>query len=156
MKSYKAKNVILANLGLFRGFWTPCRALGTQREFFRKIFYSTKLEMKIQLAPNFQKKLIDGYRALVRTHARTDGRTQPTENNGSSPINRGTNITVFNGDMSLSSFGLVVWNEMLPDSYKQCEDLSTFKRVIKNWVPECNCRLCKYFIKDLGFVNVAN
>ena len=66
------------------------------------------------------------------------------------------NITVFNGDMSLSSFGPIVWNEMLPDSYKQCEDLSTFKRVIKNWVPECNCRLCKHFIKDLGFVNVAN
>ena len=38
MKSYKAKSVILANLGLFREFWTPFGALETQREFFRKNF----------------------------------------------------------------------------------------------------------------------
>ena len=76
MKSYKAKSVILANLGLFRGFWTPFGALGTQREFFRKkIFYSAQLDMKIQLPAKFQKKLMDGYRTLVRTHARTHART---------------------------------------------------------------------------------
>ena len=86
MKTYKAKSVILANLWLFRGFWTPFGALGTQREFFRKIF--KKLDMKIQPAAKFQKKLMDGYRALVRTHARTHA----TENNGPSPINRGTKI----------------------------------------------------------------
>ena len=52
MKSYKAKSVILANLGLLDPLW----ALGTQRVFFEKIFYSAQLDMKIQLAPKFQKK----------------------------------------------------------------------------------------------------
>ena len=69
---------------------------------------------------------------------------------------RNGDITVFHGEMSLSSFGPIVWNEMLPDLYKQCEDLSTFKRVIKNWMPKCNCRLCRVLIRDLGFVNIAN
>ena len=49
--------------------------------------------MKIQLGAKFQKKLMDGYRvslALVRTHGRTHRRTDATENNGPSPINRGT------------------------------------------------------------------
>ena len=44
--------------------------------------------MKIQLAAKFQKKLMDSYHTLVRTHARTDA----TENNGPSPINRGTKM----------------------------------------------------------------
>ena len=81
MKRYKAKSVILACLGLFRGFLTPFGALGTQREFFRKKFlYSAQLDMKIQIAAKFHKK--NGYRALGRTHARTHGRTDATENNG--------------------------------------------------------------------------
>ena len=75
MKSYKAKSVILAYLGLFRGFWTPFGALGTQREFFRKFFDSAQLDTKIQRSAKFEKKLMDGYCALVRTHARTDART---------------------------------------------------------------------------------
>ena len=69
----------------------PFGALGTQREFFRKkIFHSAQLDMKIQLAAKFEKNLMDGYPAIVRTHARTDGRTHATENNSPSPINRGT------------------------------------------------------------------
>ena len=90
-KSYKAKSAFLANLGLFRGFWTPFGAPGTQREFSEKKFYSAQLDMKIQLAAKFQKKLMDGYRALVRTHGCRDARTDATENNGPSPINRGAN-----------------------------------------------------------------
>ena len=64
----------------FLGFFTPFGALGTQREFFRKkIFYSAQLDMKIQLAAKFQKK-IDGRLSRIspdtRTEARTDGRTE--------------------------------------------------------------------------------
>ena len=63
-------------LGAFKGvldpFWGPGDAT---RVFPKKFFYSAQLDMKIQLAPKFQKKLMDGYRALVRTHARTDART---------------------------------------------------------------------------------
>ena len=61
--------------GFFRGFWTPFGALGTQRVFPKKFFYSAQLDMKMQLAAKFQKKMMGGYRALVRTHARTDART---------------------------------------------------------------------------------
>ena len=49
--------------------------------------------MKIQLAAKFQKKT-DGRLSRIspdiRTDARTDRRTDATENNGPSPINRGT------------------------------------------------------------------
>ena len=76
---------------VFWGFLTPFGALGTQREIFRKKFFdSAQLDMKIQLAAKFEKNLMDGYPAIVRTHARTDGRTHATENNSPSPINRGT------------------------------------------------------------------
>ena len=34
--------------------------------------------------------------------------------------------------------------------------LSVFKRRIKTWtINNCGCRLCKYFIKDLGFIEVC-
>ena len=75
-------------IGVFWGHFDPFWAPGDATRVFRNFFYSAQLDMKIQLAAKFQKKLMDGYRALVRTHARTDA----TENNGPSPINRGTKI----------------------------------------------------------------
>ena len=60
--------------------------------------------------------------------------------------------TVFFGEMSLSSFGPIVWNEMLPEDLKNCEDLSSFKSKIKSWIPNCRCRLCREYIQGLGFV----
>ena len=69
MKSNKAKSVILANLGLFGGaflpFWAP---LGMHGVLSQNFFYSVQLDMKIQLGPKFQKKVMDGYPAIVRTH----------------------------------------------------------------------------------------
>ena len=91
MKSYKAKSVILANLGLFRGFFTTFGPLG-RIEFCHKNFYSAQLDMKIQLGAKVQEKVMEGYPAIVRTHGRMDGRTHATENNSPSPINRGTKI----------------------------------------------------------------
>ena len=70
---YKANSVILANLGLFRGFnpfWGP----GDPTSFSEKTFYSAQLDMKIHLAAKFEKNLMDGYPALVRTDERTDER----------------------------------------------------------------------------------
>ena len=72
---------------------------GCNESFFRKkFFYSAQLDMKIQLAAKFQKKT-DGRLSRIspdtRTDARTHARTDATENNGPSPINRGTkNILV--------------------------------------------------------------
>ena len=47
------------------------------------------------------------------------------------------------GNKSIISFGLKIWNS-LPRHIKSCENLETFKRVIKNWDGiTCNCRVCK-------------
>ena len=69
---------------------------------------------------------------------------------------RNDDVNVFHGEMSLSSFGPIVWNDMLPHVYKQCEDLLTFKRIIKNWKSNCSCRLCREYIRDLGFCRFAH
>ena len=77
MKSYKAKSVILANLGLLGAFLTPFGPLGAHREFgHTKCFYSAQLDMKIHLGAKFQDKVMDGYPVIVRT----DGWTHATEN----------------------------------------------------------------------------
>ena len=47
------------------------------------------------------------------------------------------------GNKSIRSFGAKIWNS-LPPHIKSCENLETFKRVIKNWDDiTCNCRVCK-------------
>ena len=47
------------------------------------------------------------------------------------------------GNKSIRSFGPKIWNS-LPPHIKSCENLETFKRVIKNWDGiTCNCRVCK-------------
>ena len=74
MKSYKAKSVFLANLGLFRGFWTPFGALGMQRVFRKKNFYSAQLDIKIKLAAKFQKK-INGRLSRISPDTRTPLKT---------------------------------------------------------------------------------
>ena len=90
------ESVILANLGPFLGGFGPLLGpWGRNESFSEKNFYSAQLDMKIQLAAKFQKKLMDGYRALVRTHGRTHAYTDATGNNGPSPKNRGTNKNIF-------------------------------------------------------------
>ena len=61
--------------------------------------------------------------------------------------------TVYNGEQSLRYFGPIVWDKMLPENIKQITDFDTFKREVKNCVPDnCPCRLCKDFVPQLGFV----
>ena len=60
--------------------------------------------------------------------------------------------TVKRGDRSLRNFGPIVWNDMIPDSLKNCETLDKFKSSIKTWKPDnCPCELCKMYIKGLGY-----
>ena len=41
---------------------------------------------------------------------------------------------------------------MLPDDYKDIDNLNTFKNKIKKWQPEnCPCRLCKVYINNIDF-----
>ena len=60
--------------------------------------------------------------------------------------------TVKRGDRSLRSFGPIVWNNMLPNSLKECESLEKFKSSIKSWKPvNCPCELCKTYVQGLGY-----
>ena len=56
------------------------------------------------------------------------------------------------GKLSLSYFGPVVWETMLPDEYKQIETLEKFKEEIKKWIPDCECRLCEIWVPGVGKV----
>ena len=62
---------------------------------------------------------------------------------------------VYKGEMSLRSFGPLVWNTMVPDNLKQITELADFKEKISAWVPNnCPCRLCKDYISNIGFVTL--
>ena len=50
--------------------------------------------------------------------------------------------TEYMGKLSLRWFGPVVWETMLPESYKSIASLEKFKDVIMKWVPEkCRCTI---------------
>ena len=46
--------------------------------------------------------------------------------------------------------GAKIWHTM-PSSLKESHTSNNFKRDIKKYKSECNCRLCKLFIQNLGF-----
>ena len=99
-------------------------------------------KVKNNLSPSFMKEIFD--------------------HNSSGPITRmGDKFTrpnvnkVHKGEHSLRNFGPVVWNTMLPERLKVSSNLTEFKNSIKSWIPNnCPCRLCKNYVKDLGFVAV--
>ena len=63
---------------------------------------------------------------------------------------------VYKGENSLRSFGPIVWNTMLPNKLKVCSNLAEFKNSLKSWTPSnYPCRLCKTYIKGVGFIKVA-
>ena len=57
------------------------------------------------------------------------------------------------GKLSLRWFGPVVWETMLPESFKSITALEKFKDEIKKWIPNnCKCRLCKEYEGQVGFI----
>ena len=63
--------------------------------------------------------------------------------------------SVYKGEWSLRWFGPTVWDNMLPESYKEIETLETFREEIKKWIPEnCPCKTCKDYIHGLGYVSL--
>ena len=64
-----------------------------------------------------------------------------------------TNInTVFYGTETIAFRGPKTW-AFVPENIKNSDSLIAFKAKIKTWEPKgCTCRLCKVFIKDLGFI----
>ena len=60
--------------------------------------------------------------------------------------------TVYNGTETLSFLGPKIW-DILPKSLKEATSLKHFKKEIKLWKPDgCTCRLCKIYVKDVGFL----
>ncbi len=49
--------------------------------------------------------------------------------------------------------GPITWN-LLPNELKDIPSLDAFKEKITKWKPlGCKCRLCKTYVRDLGFLN---
>ena len=55
------------------------------------------------------------------------------------------------GIESLSFLGSKLWNN-LPDELKNIKTLPSFKRHIKEWKDNCNCRLCREFVSQVGII----
>ena len=59
------------------------------------------------------------------------------------------------GTETLAHMGPKIW-KLIPTSIKNSKSLFTFKKEIKKWKPDkCPCRLCKTYIKDLGFIEIS-
>ena len=64
--------------------------------------------------------------------------------------------TVFRGQNSISYFGSVIWNS-IPAKLREINSFQVFKSEIKAWRPtNCPCTLCKNYIENLGFLNIAS
>ena len=60
--------------------------------------------------------------------------------------------SVYHGTESLSFLDPKIW-DLVPVELKQSETIYSFKLKIKNWVLfECPCRICKTYIKQVGFL----
>ena len=44
-----------------------------------------------------------------------------------------------------------VWS-IVPETIKNSKSLESFKLKIRNWKPECPCRLCKTYLKHVRFI----
>ena len=61
--------------------------------------------------------------------------------------------TVKYGTESLSFLGPRIWN-LIPPEIRNLTSLEQFKKGIKTWnTSKCPCRLCKKFVRNLGFLN---
>ena len=62
--------------------------------------------------------------------------------------------TVSYGTESLAHLGPKIWT-LVPDDMKKFS-LSKFSKMIRKWIPvKCPCRLCKVYVKNLGFVETT-
>ena len=60
--------------------------------------------------------------------------------------------TVTYGTETISFLGPKIWS-LIPNDIKNANTLNEFKSKIKEWIPtKCPCRLCKIYIKDVGFI----
>ena len=63
--------------------------------------------------------------------------------------------SVLCGTESIAYLGPKIWG-MVPDTYKIIDSLCDFKKAIKKWkIENCPCRICKVFVKNIGFCETA-
>ena len=63
--------------------------------------------------------------------------------------------TVSWGNETLAHLGPKIWS-LIPSDMKKFS-LSKFTKRIRKWVPDkCPCRLCKIWVKDVGFFEIAS
>ena len=56
---------------------------------------------------------------------------------------------------SIRFFASKVW-QMVPMEMKNLKSLEDFKNKIRKWEPDgCDCKLCKDFVSNLGYVNLV-
>ena len=60
--------------------------------------------------------------------------------------------TTHMGLESLSNFGPVFWNKMVPNSIKNIQNMNLFKQKLKTWIPKnCSCKLCIDYVPGVGY-----
>ena len=61
--------------------------------------------------------------------------------------------TTIDGTENIQYRSCFLWSS-LPSCLRDCSTIQEFKRKIKQWNSDsCTCRLCRVFIKDLGFLD---
>ena len=82
------------------------------------------------------------------------------QENGNYNLRSGTHLmnknidTAHFGTDTIINLGPKIW-KLVPDKIKNVSSLLVFKSRIKTWTTDnCPCRLCKTFVKDLGFIEV--
>ena len=61
--------------------------------------------------------------------------------------------TVRYGTETVSYMAPKIWSK-IPETNKMSSSLESFKSKIREWKPECDCRLCTTYLHHVGFVNV--
>ena len=65
-------------------------------------------------------------------------------------------ITIFKGQNFVSYFGSVIWNSV-PVELREINSFQVFRSEVNAWRPRnCPRRLCKNYIENLVFVNIAS
>ena len=72
---------------------------------------------------------------------------------GTHLTNRNIHAVHFGTD-TITNLGPKIW-KLVPDEIRNASSLLVSKSRIKTWTTDnCPCRLCKTFVKDLGFIEV--
>ena len=97
-------------------------------------------KVKNNLTPQFMQKVFPPSKNLVNLREK--------------PLFETYNVkSVYNGTETISFRGPQIWS-ILPKNIKNAKTLSEFQAKIKKWIPKgCMCRICKIYIKHVGFIN---